>query len=236
MLIKTERHKKEDLRLWNYYYLEFDSINNYSVKKLYLSETVTKSFFKKEEKSCLMISWGKDSVVLLDIFRKLGLKNPVVYMRFDDRANPDCDLVRDFYLKKNDINYKEEIYNYKEVRKSGKHWKDLYLRYGKRCTGIRNDESSVRMLQWKINGFESINSCRPLSLWNSNEIFAYIHKTNLPLCPVYGYLGGGRYKRENIRTHSLAGSSGDGIGRTEWEKEYYQDVLNKIQSQNFKAD
>jgi len=228
MLIKTSRHTEKDLELWKDYE-EFDSITEYSNNKVNKSISIIKLFLTLNEKSCIMTSWGKDSIVLLDLFCKTGIKKPVVYMRFKDRANPDCDYVRDYFLENNNIDYHEEVFNYSEVRKSGKHWIELFKKYGKRCTGIRNDESGVRALQWYINGYQSINSCRPLSLWSNQEVFAYIHKNKLPLSPVYGYLGGGRYKREKLRTHSLYGSSGDGIGRKEWEKEYYQDVLNRIE-------
>lgn len=227
LLIITDRHKSEDLVLWKDYE-ELDSVSNYSDKKVDQSVLLIYDFLSKNEKSCIMTSWGKDSIVLLDLFIKTGIRKPVVYMRFSDRSNPDCDLVRDYFLNKYKIDYHEETFNYSKVRKSGKHWKNLFARYGKRCTGIRKEESGVRNLQWIINGFESENSCRPLSLWKSQEIFSYIFKNNLPLSPVYGYLGGGRYERKNLRTHSLAGTSGNGMGRTEWEREYYQDILNKI--------
>ena len=228
MLIKTDRHTKEDLKLWEDYQ-ELDMIKKYSKKKVEQSINVIIKFLSKNKKSCIMTSWGKDSIVLLDLFLKTKIKKPVVYMRFTDRANPDCDKVRDAFLKKYDIDYHEELFEYSKVRKNGFHWKSLFEKYGKRCSGIRKDESGVRALQWYINGFESSNSCRPLSLWENQEIFAYIEQNNLPLSPVYGYLGGGRYKREMLRTHSLAGSSGDGFGRTEWEREYYQDILNRIE-------
>lgn len=227
MLIVTDRHTNADLEIWKDYE-EIDSIEGWKVRKAHQSIDVMRNFLLMEQKTCVMCSWGKDSMVMLDLFRKSGVSRPVVYMRFSDRSNPDCDLVRDAFLKKHDIDYREETFEYSKVRKGDKHWRELFKKYGRRCSGIRNDESKVRALQWCINGFSSENSCRPLSLWNSSEVFAYIQQNGLPLSPVYGYLGGGRYRREHLRTHSLAGSTGDGMGRTEWEREYYQDILNRI--------
>lgn len=228
MLIHSNRHTVQDLEAWKEYE-ELDSISVYSQKKVDQSLVVMECFLLSDEKSCIMTSWGKDSVVMMHLFQRLGIKRPVVYMRFSDRSNPDVDLVRDSFLSQfAGMDYREETFNYSEARKGDKHWKILHEKYGKRVTGIRNDESSTRCLQWHLNGFESKNSCRPLSLWKNSEVFAYIHAHKLPLCPVYGYLGGGRYKRENLRTHSLAGTSGNGMGRTEWEREYYQDILNKV--------
>jgi phosphoadenosine phosphosulfate reductase len=185
-----------------------------------------------------MISWGKDSVVLLHLMILAGVSRfPVVYMRFGSRDNPDCEKVKDAFIKTYPLfNYCEDYFNYENVRKTGAHWKALAKKYGDyRVTGIRKDESGKRQLQWRLSGFESEHSCRPLSVWTVDEIFAYINQNNLPLCPVYGYLGGGRWKRENIRTHSLAGSSGNGMGREEWEHEYYPEILAKIKKDSFKG-
>jgi len=142
-----------------------------------------------------------------------GQKIPFVYVKFNDRHNPDCE-----FLERFNIDYHEECCDYAEVRKGDKHWKAVAKKYsGHRMTGIRNDESGRRLMIYKMYRFESNFSFRPLSLWKNQEIFAYIHQNELPLCPVYGYLGGGRWPRDKIRTHSLAGSTADGFGRTEWE-------------------
>lgn len=229
MLIQGDRMTDADCKAWQDYE-EIDSAMWYNQKKAERSMVEIERFLTAEEKTCVMTSWGKDSIVMMDLFCKVGVKRPVVYMRLTDRSNPDCDSVRDLFLSAHPaLDYREETFKYEEVSKGDLHWKILHEKYGKRVTGIRNDESKVRALQWVINGFASINSCRPLSLWKSSEIFSYIHKNNLPLCSVYGYLGGGRYKREQIRTHSIGGVSGNGMGRTEWEREYYPDILNRIE-------
>jgi len=225
MLIITSRHTEKDLLLWKEYE-EIDVINSYSEKKIDCAKEVISQYNIKYNDVVSYTSWGKDSIILLHLIAGMKLKMPVVYVRFYDRDNPDCDLVRDAFLKKYDLNYYEESYDYKRVRAKGLHWKETAEKYGHhRITGIRNDESGRRLLVWKQFGFYSENTCRPLSLLTNQEVFAYIHKNELPLCPVYGYLGGGRWPRENIRTHSLAGSSADGFGRSEWEREYYPDIL-----------
>ena len=228
MLIVTHRHTKADLKSYKDYE-EIDSINIVSQKKIERSLQIIKNWIYLHPKTAAYTSWGKDSVVLLHLLTLLKTKIPVIYMRFTDRDNPDCELVRNEYLKKHDIDYHEEFYEYQKVRKNGLHWKDLQKKYGQyKITGIRNDESGIRKMVYLIYKESSLFSCRPLSLWKNNEIFAYIQQQNLPLSPVYGYIGGGRWKREHIRTHSLAGTSGDSFGRTEWEKEYYPDILARI--------
>jgi hypothetical protein len=178
-----------------------------------------------------LTSWGKDSVVMLHLMCKSAVRFPVVWVRFSDRYNPDCELVRDAFLQKHAIDYHEECFDYKIVRVGDKHWSTVAKKYSPyRLTGIRNDEGSMRLLQFKVSGYASEHSCRPLARWYGNDIFAYIEQLGLPLCPVYGYLGGGRWKRDRLRTHSIAGTTANGIGRTEWEKEYYPDLLRRIES------
>ena len=228
MLIVTHRHTKADLELYRDYE-EMDRINAVSPVRVERSLRVVKAWLDTHPETAAYTSWGKDSVVLLHLLTLTGRKTPVVYMRFSDRDNPDCEPVRDAFLEKYDINYHEEIFEYGRVRKSGAHWKALQRKYGPyKLTGIRNDESGVRRMVFMMHRECSAYSCRPLSLWKNHEVFAYIQQEGLPLSPVYGYLGGGRWKREHIRTHSLAGTSGDGFGRAEWEREYYPDILARV--------
>ena len=76
-------------------------------------------------------------------------------------------------------------------------------------------------------GSQQKKTLAPLSLWKSDDVFAYIEQHGLPLHPVYGMLGGGRYDRKHLRVDCIGGIEGNGIGRLEWEKEYYPDVLRK---------
>ena len=229
MLIVTPRHTMTDLQMWEDY-RQVDMATCFPWRKLADSINVVRKWRENHIDGVAYTSWGKDSVVLLTVIVESGIDVPVVYVR-TDRSNPDCLLVRDQFLKMFQIDYREHEYEYAAVNGNDGHWKDIARRYGDhRITGIRNDESGRRQLVWNIYGFESEHSCRPLAKWRSHEVFAYIEQMKLPLCPVYGYLGGGRYDRSMLRTHSIVGSSGDGMGRKEWEKEYYGDIVNRIQS------
>lgn len=228
MLIITDRHTEKDLQLWKEYE-EMDELSSYSLQKIEQARNAINIFISTHNDTVVYTSWGKDSIVLLHIIAEMKINIPVVYVRFNDRDNPDCETVRDSFISKHEINYNEETYEYNRVRLKGLHWKETASKYGHhRITGIRNDESGRRMLVWRKYGFISLNTCRPISTMTNQEVFSYIYHNNLPLCPVYGYLGGGRWPRDKIRTHSLAGSSADGFGRTEWEREYYPDVLARI--------
>lgn len=229
MLIITHRHTKKDLVAYAMYH-EIDKMEQWHDVKRQRSILEIKKWCSAH-RAVALTSWGKDSVVMLHHLYLTGLNVPVVWVRFSDRYNPDCTLVRDAFLKKFSIDYHEEIFDYKNVRKGDKHWLAIAEKYSfYRITGIRNDESTGRLIQYLVSGHASINSCRPLALWKSSEIFAYIEQNDLPLCPVYGYLGGGRWDRGRIRTHSIAGTTANGIGRTEWEKEYYPDLIRKVEA------
>ena len=230
MLIVTDRHTPKDLRLYESLYRPMDRLRKVPAAKIKKSMESIAGWTEKHGDSLALTSWGKDSVVLCQLLYEVRPDTPVVYMR-TERSNPDCDLVRDIFLARHKLNYFEESFVYDEVHATDAHWKIIAERHGQhRITGIRNDESRRRLLSYITFGESSKYSCRPLSLWSNAEIFAYIEQNGLPLCPVYGYLGGGRWQREHIRTHSLAGRAGDGIGRTEWEKEYYPDLINILRS------
>ena len=76
-----------------------------------------------------------------------------------------------------------------------------------------------RMTMWEKIGNAAIGAL---------ETFGYLAAHDLPVHPAYAMLGGGRWERDRIRVASLGGRRGDGIGRAEWEREYYSDVLNRL--------
>lgn len=229
MLIITARHTSRDLMLY-VKYQEADNAALWSKDKEARSICEIKNWCFIHN-AVALTSWGKDSVVMLHLLCLSNVNVPVVWVRFSDRYNPDCALVRDSFLASHSIDYHEEVFDYKVVRKGDRHWTAISKKYSPfRITGIRNDESSCRLIQYLVSGHASTNSCRPLALWKTSEIFAYIEQNNLPLCPVYGYLGGGRWERNRIRTHSISGTTANGIGRTEWEREYYIDLLRRIEN------
>src|SRR5690606_30007821 len=127
-----------------------------------------------------------------------------------------------------DIDYHERSFDYDLVRARGLHWKSVRDEFGpRRAIGIRADESRKRLVSAASAGAVTKNSLRPLAWWTAQEVFSWLAYHRLPVSPVYAMLGNGRWPREHIRTHSLAGTTGDGMGRHEWEREYYSDMLNR---------
>lgn len=223
MLIPSHRHRPEDLSLWAEI-AEADRI--YPIPPQRISSTI--DVMRVWDGDYIGCSWGKDSVVMLAISLLAKVKQPVVWVRMRGRDNPDCERVRDCFLNRFPMNYHERVFEYEQCG-NDEHWKAVEAEFGKRrMTGIRAEESGRRKMSIRHLGKETTLSCRPLAWWRQNEIFAFLAQNNLPIHPTYAMLGGGRWPRSQLRTHGIGGKTGSNYGRTEWEREYYGDVLNRL--------
>ncbi len=228
MLIASARHKPDDLGLWNQHE-RADKLVKIPNRLISDSTDEIKRF--ADAGQCYVgCSWGKDSVVLAHLVSISCPMLPVIWVRMMGRDNPDCEIVRDTFISGHSINYMERIFIYDQCAHD-EHWKAVDEEFGsRRITGIRADESGNRKLSVRFHGVSTQRSCRPLAFWTGEMIFAYLAQNNLPVNPAYAMLGGGRWPRKYLRTHGIGGETGTNRGRREWEKEYYQDVLNRIAS------
>lgn len=231
MLIQCQRHTQKDIDKAQVY-SEIDRMRK--IRDRLEVESINQ-IVQCRGKSYLSVSWGKDSTVLLAIAIKCGYDGPVIWIKESPFYNPECESVRDWFIKNYSFKYHEMVLDYGKYLK-GHREKDalfysfsdvLSARFGVRISGIRNEESNTRLLRYLRNGFATKNTLAPLSLWKSEDVFAYIEQNNLPLHSVYGMLGGGRYDRKYLRVDCIGGIEGNGIGRLEWEKEYYPDILRR---------
>jgi len=169
-----------------------------------------------------------------------GSLRKYVYIRNLAREPEGSIAVRDSFLVRFPIDYEEIVYDYSDADetyydKNGnpKKWQyilaDLQCRYGCHVTGIRYDESAKRRLRFKRFGLETGNSFAPFRIMDAQDIFAYLFKYDLPVHPNYAMTGGGRWDKYRIRVAAVGNREGDGIGRAEWEREYYADILNRIE-------
>jgi len=233
-LLHSDRITRDDLRLWR----EHEAADMIHAETLGCKiEAALECVRKFAHDDCYAgVSWGKDSTVLAHLVAISGHSLPLVWCRIEPIKNPDCDAVRDEFLRHWKCDY-HEIERWCERDESGWHATgtlesaaaEAAERFGpRRILGIRADESGSRRLTCLVNGIASASSCRPLAWWTAQDVMAYLAKYDLPVHPVYAMLGGGRYQRERLRVASLGGSRGDGAGRAEWEREYYGDVLNRL--------
>jgi len=231
MLIKCNKHTKEDLELWESYN-EADIIY-YNMHDMKEKEKRAVDLIKKINPDYVSISWGKDSTVLAHLCYKSGHFNYVWFR--NQYENPYCYMVKDIYIKKYNINnfeifkkvslenIKNDFINFHSL----KCHKIAEKKFGKKyMTGIRIEESGIRKVTILKNGIYSNNRSSPIAFWKNEDIFAYLAFYKLPVHPNYAMLGGGRYNRKNIRVGPLTMASQ--FGQKQWEKEYYFNEINKI--------
>lgn len=237
MLIGSQKHSRRDLEIWNEWREAF-AIHSQSpgfLRKIDLALSDIGSFTARHECYC-GVSWGKDSTVIAHMVA-LSASVPLCWIRVEPIKNPECVVVRDVFLKQFPVS------DYYEIERwcawSSGEWhatgtlesgaKECQQRFGRRyILGIRGDESSGRKLRCKTWGAETENTLAPLAWWTVEDVFAYLVRYDLPIHPVYAMNGGGRWHYSQLRTASLGGRRGDGMGRAEWEKEYYGSELRRL--------
>jgi phosphoadenosine phosphosulfate reductase len=234
MLIPHSKHTRADLRAWEDY-AAADLVHGRRAvlaAKTSKARDAIEAFSQDRGEVYVSVSWGKDSTVLAALCA--GLDLPHVWVRQVPIANPECELVRDAFLRL----YPETRYDEIEVhcRRGADTWhatgslesgfRQATERYGPHyISGIRRDESGVRALRHIVHGIESRHTLAPITLWSVADIFGYLAVHDLPVHPVYAMLGGGRWDRNHLRVCSLGGQRGAGFGRAEWEDEYYGDRI-----------
>lgn len=182
------------------------------------------------------VSWGKESTIVAHLAAVLhaeGVVIPVIWFRPRPNAMPACDAVRDAFLARWPIDYREvdcEI----PLLDTGEwgidegydpHWHAYHRRYPRHVLGLRAEESTTRRLRARLWGVETPRTLAPLSWWTGADVFAYLHAHDLPVHPTYAMSMGGAIERERLRVAALGGEPGRGLGRLEWESRYYRDAL-----------
>jgi phosphoadenosine phosphosulfate reductase len=244
MLIDSHRLSKEDRRLWAEYY-ESDLINAGSIERYAESAGRVIIDFVSRKRCYAGVSWGKDSVVVAHLMLRFAPHVPLVHLR-PTNHNPDCDRVRDAYFAAYPSQeYWEIVVDYSHIDRSrlsppqidkatDKEWyaafDSLKPEFDSYVIGIRSSESGGRSIRLKNLGLESNVSLLPIGWWSTSEVFAYLASNDLPIHPAYAMLGGGRWARDKLRVSEIGDTGGSERGRSEWEQEYYGDVLSRILS------
>lgn len=250
MLIRSPRHRAEDLELWSR--LETMDRLNYQLRKVQAKavrslESIQRFTLDSPTGCYAAVSWGKDSTVLAHLVAIENERRHLQGLREGKPAAPPiplawvtvgtldvgCRQVRDHFLSLFPCPYHEVQVDPGERTEHGTTGK----RDGFRCLestlgprrliGIRADESYGRRVSGWTWGIESPSSCRPLLWWTAEDVFAYLAFHGLPVHPNYAMLGGGRWERNQLRTAPLGGRRGEQYGRPLWEREYYGDVLRE---------
>ncbi len=191
-------------------------------------------------------SWGKDSTVIAHMVHRLqleGYKIPVVWFRATPNLNPDCLLVRDVFLDRLPLrDYSEITCEISLVEKAGvMEWGndegynpvwDAYHREvcPRHILGLRAQESSVRSMRMRRWGAEPFLLLAPIGRFSAADVFAYLHKYDLPVHPAYAATMAGRWERGRLRVAALGGAIGRGHGREAWEEHYYGEEMREARS------
>jgi phosphoadenosine phosphosulfate reductase len=252
MLIVTPRHRPTDLDLWR----ELEAADSLVAISSRLSRLIEQAHaaittFVASGPCYAGVSWGKDSVVLAHLLWSVARQIPLMHLR-PTNHNPDCDLVRDAYLTHSaGQSYQEVSVDYSRIdrvrctrqdldRATDARWyaaiRDFGQPFGGRhILGIRAEESTGRRFRVCRWGLNSPNGCAPLGRWTTADVFGYLSLYNLPIHPAYGYLGDGRWPRERLRVAEIGDTHGTGGGRSEWEREYYGDVLRRNELASYRS-
>lgn len=247
MLIPSPRLREADMPFWS----EDESADLMHARRRGLDLRIARSTnalraFLASGPAYVAVSWGKDSVVTAWLALLVRPDLPLVNLRCSNR-NPDCDAVRDAFLGLSETRsrYVEIDVDYGDLhrrfvgaeldRETDKRWHagiaEAERRFGLRhILGVRADESAGRRARCARWGENSPNGCAPLAWWSTADVFACLAAFGLPVHPAYAMNGAGRWPRDRIRTAEIGDVHGTGGGRREWEREYYGDIIRRLQS------
>lgn len=177
--------------------------------------SIIKSGLSKCKKPVIAFSGGKDSLVVLDLVRKI---NPHITGIFENTTNEYPETLRYIKTVSNIIHLHPEIsfkecwkkYGIPTIKSKAKShgnqcciklkeepFKKAKIKYGWDCvfTGLTMDESRNRMMMLKrmgplyFNKADKIWKCHPIYNWSADHVWKYIDSRNLPYNPIYDRLG-----------------------------------------------
>ena len=236
MLIASSRHRPDDLDVWALR----ERVDLMQFRTARMGRLIDSARRNLEvfcaERAYIAISWGKDSVVVADIAARMGLGLPLYYYAQVPHANPDCELVRDAclaiwgprpYLEQRiDATATDEGW---WRPKWAERLVDVHAQFGDRyISGIRGQESGVRRIVQARWGAMTERTCRPIMDWREDDVFAYLAGRDLPAHPAYACSYGGMLERRALRVSTIGGDNGAGMGRTQWERDYYGEHVEAI--------
>lgn len=190
------------------------------------------------------VSWGKDSVVAAHLALQEAPSARLVWVRSQHFEMPECEQVRDTFLARHPGARYEEIevelrnpkrgepgYDTRHLDPDADHQDILKETLtGPYISGVRTEESRMRRMSIAHRGEVTANTCRPIGRWDTTQVFAYLHREDLPVHSAYAMTQGGYYDRRWLRVHPLcsappAMSAVHGSDTTTWEDTYYSDVI-----------
>lgn len=190
------------------------------------------------------VSWGKDSVVAAHLTLLEVPDARIVWVRSRHWEMPQCDAVRDAFLATHSTARYEEIevdlrnpkrgepgFDTRHLDPGADHQDVLRETLtGRYVSGVRAEESRIRTMSIGHRGLVTPGTCRPVGRWQATDVFAYLHREQLPVHSAYAMTVGGSLDRRWIRVHPLCSAppaAGFGYGRDPqwWEDMYFAETI-----------
>lgn len=244
MLIDSPRLTEADRKVWaRYEYFDARLARSPRLAEMEDEARATIEQFAATGPCIASISWGKDSVVVAHLVATSTVADrvPLMFARARHWETPEVDQVRDTFLAAYPhVTYEEREYVFRVPMRGeegeGTLSQDaltevLPRRY---ISGVRAEESRIRRISILHRGEITKNTCRPIGRWRSTDVFAYLHKYDLPIHPVYAMSMGGAWQRDWLRVHALGfaprlSPAWGAMDLHAWEQAYYADVIEAAQ-------
>lgn len=236
-------------------YLTYSRLNSFQ-KKVRSAQKIIESAFAKFSSWAVSCSFGKDSLVLLDlvfsvrpcavIFKDSGYCLPETYATMQKckerygfktqvkQADMTWEEILDRFglpgINRTDAQQKKAVQAIK---------KDVLTEFAKELGfmgifwGLRSQEAKGREMLLRCKGHTFLNEttglwyCAPLHNWTADDVWAYIISRDLPYPKFYDYQQGDK-ARDWIRNTGWASTDGASRGRLVWLKRYYPDLYKKL--------
>lgn len=175
-------------------FIAYASLPQFKKKVDKTLQIINKAFAIKNRAYCA-ISWGKDSVVMLNLIQQISpdIKAINIGDSLENLQNNYQEVINQYCQKYptnyHAIYYQEEIDGgfYPQVKKLTQEYQLAFI-------GCRKEESKYRSIVISkygvIHQYQSgFYRCFPLAYWNTNDIWAYIFSRNLPYLKSYDLHG-----------------------------------------------
>lgn len=223
-------------------------------KKIEKTENIIKKFLNKCKNPYISVSFGKDSLVCMDIILKIKPDIRVVWVdRGEGGDLPDTYKLIDYYKKERNMNLIHlktphslfELFNMYPIdeiaskRLITKQLKETFNKYTKKSNtdgiiwGLRAEESKGRRHYAMTYGAirkdkNGVLWCSPVLYWKSYEIWAYIFTNALKYLNYYDITSENDFDRQNKRYSNWVGDHGISEGRIWVIKRYYPELFQKL--------
>lgn len=232
-LIESARHSPEDLAAWDRWEHYDDALSRARrLDTMGEKAAAVMAQFAADGPCNLSVSWGKDSTAVAGIAALHNVDVVMMWARADRHENPDCVTVRDQFLTRfPHVRYEERPYTWRIALRGEDGYSDDQPTQdalkealpGRYISGVRAAESGIRRKAMGWFGTASKNSSRPIGWWAHADLWAYLHRHDLPIHPAYAMTFGGNIDRSDIRVHPLRTA----VGHPAWEDHYYGDTTGE---------